>query len=157
MIDQLSILNGKKYFSLGIFQIYLLFMSTKKYIKYLLLAALRLNHGNLMEVHEKELNIEVNKTAILYHLDHHLLPDMNFKVQCLIKKKISILKNLINLYSSYILKTDFTLCNCLFGSVKLTNNTNLDKYKYTGYSIGFYSRSEFLFTIVSYGKNAIWS
>ena len=93
MIDKLRILNGTKYFSLGIFQIYLLFMSTKKYIRYLLLAALRLNHGNLKEVHEKELNREINKAAILYHLDHHLLPDMNFKVQPLIKKKISSLKN----------------------------------------------------------------
>ena len=78
---------------------------------------------------------------------------MNFKVQCLIKKKISIL-NLI-LINLYTLKTDFTLCSCLFGSVKLTNNTNLDKYKYTDYTIGFYSCSEFLFTGVSYGKNAI--
>ena len=49
------------------------------------------------------------------------------------------------------------LCNCLFGSPKLTKNANLDKYKYTGYNIGFYSGSEFLFPYVSYGKNAIWS
>ena len=29
------------------------------------------------------------------------------------------------------LNTDFTLCNCLFGSVKLTKNVDLDKYKYS--------------------------
>ena len=45
--------------------------------------------------------------------------------------------------------------NCLFGSVKLTKNADLDKYKYTGYGIAFYSRSEFLFTDRSYGKNVI--
>ena len=53
------------------------------------------------------------------------------------------------------LNTDFTLGNCLFGSVKLTKNADLDKYKYTGYGIAFYSRSEFLFTDRSYGKNVI--
>ena len=51
--------------------------------------------------------------------------------------------------------TDFTLNNCLFGSVKLTKNTGLDKYKYSGKSIGFDSRSEVLFTDGSFGKNAI--
>ena len=38
------------------------------------------------------------------------------------------------------LNTDFTLVNCLFGSVKLAKSPDLDKYKYTGYSIGFNSR-----------------
>ena len=53
------------------------------------------------------------------------------------------------------LNTDFTLGNCLFGSVKLTKNTDLDKYKYPGYDIGFDSRSEFLFADGSYRKNVI--
>ena len=45
------------------------------------------------------------------------------------------------------LNTDFTLTNCLFGSVKLTKNADSDKYRYdSGYGIGFDSRSEFLFT-----------
>ena len=34
LIDKFSILNGTKYFSLGIFQNYLVFTPTKKYIKY---------------------------------------------------------------------------------------------------------------------------
>ena len=40
-------------------------------------------------------------------------------------------------------------------SVKLTRNADLDKYKYSGYGIGFDSRSEFLFTNRSFGKNGI--
>ena len=39
--------------------------------------------------------------------------------------------------------TDFTLGKCLLGSIKLTKNADLEKYKYTGYSIGFGSGSEF--------------
>ena len=34
----------------------------------------------------------------------------------------------------------------MFGSVKLTKNADLYKYKYVGYSIGFDSRSQYLFT-----------
>ena len=51
---------------------------------------------------------------------------------------------MITLYISYTLgpelgnpSTDFILSNCLFGSAKLTKNSDLDKYKYTSYSIGF--------------------
>ena len=53
------------------------------------------------------------------------------------------------------LKADFTLNNCSFRSVKLTKNADLDKYKYSGYGMGFDSRSEFLFTDGSFGKNVI--
>ena len=34
MINKFSILNGAKYFSLGIFQNYIVFLPAKKYIKY---------------------------------------------------------------------------------------------------------------------------
>ena len=75
---------------------------------------------------------------------------------------ISIPKKVINLYISYTLNPwlrnlniDFTLKNCLFGSVKLTKNADPDKCKYSGYEIGFDSRSEFSFTDGSVGKNVI--
>ena len=53
------------------------------------------------------------------------------------------------------LNTDFTLNNCLFGSVKLAKNADPDKYKYSGYGIGLYSCLEFSFTDGSMGKNII--
>ena len=70
---------------------------------------------------------------------HHFLPDVNF---------ISgpQLRNL---------NTDFTLGDCLYRSVKLTKNADLDKCKYTGYGIRFDFHSGFLFTDGRYGKNAI--
>ena len=39
--------------------------------------------------------------------------------------------------------------------IKLTKNADLDKYKYSSYSIGFDSRSEFLFTDGKFGRNVI--
>ena len=91
----------------------------------------------------------------------HLLPDKYFNGYCLINNT-SIPKKVINLYVSYTLtlwfknvNTDFTLKSCLFGSVKLTKSADLDKYKYSGYNMEFDSRSEFLFTDRSMGKNVI--
>ena len=53
------------------------------------------------------------------------------------------------------LNADFMLNNCLFRSVKLTKNSGLDKYKYSGYGLGFDSRTEFSFADGSMGKNVI--
>ena len=88
---------------------------------------------------------------------------MNFNGHCLIKNNISIPKKVINLYISYTLgpqlrnlNTDFTLGNFLFGSVKLTKNAALDKYKYSGYGIGFDSRSEFSLPDITMGKKSLF-
>ena len=52
------------------------------------------------------------------------------------------------------LNTDFTLGNCLFESVKLTKNADLDKDRYSGYGIGFASSLEFSLPDGTMGKNA---
>ena len=41
-----------------------------------------------------------------------------------------------------------TIENCLFGAVKLTKNADIDKYKYSGYGIGFDGRGIFQFLVV---------
>ena len=53
------------------------------------------------------------------------------------------------------LNTDFTLGNFLFGSGSLTKNADLDKYKYSGYSIGSDSHSELSLPDYTMGKNGI--
>ena len=65
----------------------------------------------------------------------------------------------MNLYISNILcpclrnlNTCFALNNCLFGSVELIKNVDPDKYKCSGYGIGFDFRSEFSFSDGSMGK-----
>ena len=66
---------------------------------------------------------------------------MNFNGNCLIIN-ISSSKKVINIYFSNKLNPQlgrlnmsFPLDDCLFGSVKLTNNADLDKYKYSDYGI----------------------
>ena len=95
-------------------------------------------------------------------VDHHVLPDINFNGHCLTKNNISIPKKVKNLYISYTLGQQlrslnkiFTLGNCLFGSVKLTKNADLDKYKYIGLGIGFDSSSGFSLPDSTMRKNVI--
>ena len=140
MINNFSILNGAKYSSLGIFQNYLLFILTKRDIKYFsgtTWIELWKSNGMSQESIENITKSDSNFAPIF--VDHHLLLDRNFNGHCLIKNNISIPKKVINLYISYTLglklrnlNTEFALGNCLFGSVKLTKNADLDKYKHTG-------------------------
>ena len=90
---------------------------------------------------------------------------MTFNRHCLIKNNISIPKKVINLYISYTLtswlrnlSSYFKLGDCLFWSVKLTKNSDTNKYKYRGYSgcsIGFNLRSEFALPDWNMRRNVI--
>ena len=57
--------------------------------------------------------------------------------------------NIVNIYIVYEITSDYkdinypTLENCLFGSVKLTKNPDIDKYEYSGYGIGFDRETSF--------------
>ena len=135
LINKFSILNGAKYFSLEIFQNYLVFIPARKCIKYF-------SGTNWIQSWKSngmsEKNIEkITKSDSNFaptFVDHHLSLDINFTGHCLIRSDISTPKKVINLYISYTLglllkhlHSDFTLVNCLFGSVKLTKNADLDK------------------------------
>ena len=145
MINKFSILNGAKYFSSGIFENYLVIIPAKKYNKYFS-GTTRIDSwkSNGMSEENIENIAESDNSLAPYFVDHHLLPDISFNGNCLIKHNISIPKEVINLYISYTLNpqlrnlnTDFTLGNWLFESLKLTKNADLDKYKYSGYGMIF--------------------
>ena len=48
-----------------------------------------------------------------------------------------------------------TLENCLLGVVKLTKNADIDKYKYSGYAIGFDGHGALLHPSGGFGQNII--
>ena len=88
---------------------------------------------------------------------------IKFKGICL-KQDIScfIHGNVVNLYFSYELNawsrdlnTYFTIDNCLFGAVKLSKNTDPDKYSHSGYGIGFDARLQFSLADRSSGENVV--
>ena len=89
---------------------------------------------------------------------------LKFKGSCLKKKDKAPFtpSNVVNLFIAYELdtwsrdlNTGFTLKDCLFGAVKITKNVDFYKCVYTGYGIGFDSRSEFSLPDASMGKNVI--
>ena len=98
-------------------------------------------------------NLHISDITFLPELiDTYQLSRVKFKGICLEQDSVSFLhKKIVNLYVSYTLdlwsgglNTDFTLDNCIFGAVELTKNSNPDKCKYSGYTMGFNSRSRFL-------------
>ena len=50
---------------------------------------------------------------------------------------------------------DRKLKNCLFGAVTLTKNTDIDKYKHSGYGTGFDRTSSFSFPGGGFGQNVL--
>ena len=67
----------------------------------------------------------------------------------------------VNIYIVYELaessshSDDPTLKNCLFGAATLTKNADIDKYRYSGYGIGFDRRSTFSFSGAGFGQNVL--
>ena len=67
----------------------------------------------------------------------------------------------VNIYIVYELgasssnDSDPTLKNCLFGAVTLTKNTDIEKYEYSGFGIGFDRRSSFTFPGGGFGQNVL--
>ena len=77
---------------------------------------------------------------------------VKFNRRCLKQDKVTYNHGkIVNIYivyeisKNYSIRTYPTLENCLFGAVSLTKNADIDKYKYSGYGIGFDRGGEFSF------------
>ena len=51
------------------------------------------------------------------------------------------------------LNAEFTLKDCFLGAVKLSKNTDLNIYSYSGYGIGFSSR--YVFSVQNWAKSVV--
>ena len=77
------------------------------------------------------------------------------------KKVIYDHEKIVSIYIVYDLQSNpnynpgFTLENCLFGAVKVTKNADVNKYKHSGYGIGFDGKWVFTHPSGSFGNNAI--
>ena len=87
---------------------------------------------------------------------------VTFTRSCLKQSKISYIHGkIVNIYIPYELgasssnDNDPTLKNFLFSAVTLTKNSDIDKYKHSGYGTGFDRRSNFSFPGGGYGKNVL--
>ena len=86
---------------------------------------------------------------------------VDFRETCLKQDKTTFNHGkIVNIYIVYELnklysKTTPTLVNCLYGAVSITKNVDIDKYKYSGYGIGFDRRWLYLLPIGRFGRNVI--
>ena len=140
---------GKSYFENNGMQHYLVFQSIDIYLKF------NPRTGLLSEWESKGLSHKIIKpphtsAAPRPGFDNNGKRYFVFTATCLKEDEPkSKFQKIINIYIAYDLQSnlnynpDFTLENCLFGAVKITTNTDVDKYKYSGYGIGFDGRGVF--------------
>ena len=109
------------------------------------------------------------KITSIKTLDHSITPNLSycgtktrveFNGSCLKQDKITFNHGKTsNIYIVYEITKNInisdypTLENCLFGAVSFTKNTDIDKYKYCGYGIGFNRRGSFSILGIGLGRN----
>ena len=163
----LSYFKGKQYFDEGSGkQSYLVFLPLSKYFKLNTIVGVV---DYVLSWQSKGLSNESIKSAATS--DNSLNPRLGYcgtkiRVQftgsCLKEPKFTIThKKVVNIYIVYELgastshSSDPTIKNCLFGGVTLTKNADIEKYKYSGYGVGFDRRSSFSFPSGGFGQNVL--
>ena len=165
--NDLSYYCGKQYFDEGSSkQNYLVFLPMGKYFKLNSVVGVI---DRVLSWQSKGLSNESIKPPTT--TNNSLTPELNhygtktrakFIRSCLKQSKISYShKKVVNIYIVYELEafgshdSDPTIKNCLFGAVTLTKNADIEKYKYSGYGIGFDRRSSFSFAGGGFGQNVL--
>ena len=165
--NDLSYYRGKQYFDEGRGKKnYLVFLPMRKYFKLNSVVGV-VDH--FLSWQSKGLSNESIKPPAT--TNNSLTPELNYygtktKVKftgsCL-KQSSHILthKRVVNIYIVYELTasslhdSDPTIKNCLFGAVTLTKNADIEKYKYSGYGIGFDRRSSSSYPSGGFGQNVL--
>ena len=165
--NDLSYYRGKQYFDEGSGkQNYLVFLPMRKYFK---LSSVIGVIDRVLSWQSKGLSNKSIKPPTTS--DNSLTPELNyygtkirvkFTRSCLKQSDhIFTHKKVVNIYIAYELAassshdSDPTIKNCLFGAVTLTKNADIEKYKYSGYGIGFDRRSSFSFPSGGFGQNVL--
>ena len=165
LAKELGYFHGKNYFDEDCALHYYVFQPISKYLK----VAYLNDMNNILSWKSRGLNdveIESIKTN-----DYSLNPQMDTYGMSKIRIKFNgsflnrfpptiLHGDIVNIYIVYEITSDYkdinypTLGNCLFGSVKLAKNADIDKYGYSGYGIGFDRETSFSFGNET-GKNVI--
>ena len=165
--NDLSYFRGKQYFDEGSGkQNYLVFLPMKKYFKLNSVVGVI---DRVLSWQYKGLSNKSIKPPTTS--DNSLTPELNYYgtkikikfIESCLKQSDHIFtdKKVVNIYIVYELAasssqdSDPTLKNCLFGAVTLTKNADIEKYKYSGYGVGFDRRSSFSFTGGGFGQNVL--
>ena len=163
----MSYYRRKQYFDEGSGkQNYLVFLPTGKYFKLNSVVGVI---DRVLSWQSKGISNESIKPPTTSN--NSLTPELNYygtKIRvkfirsCLKQSKNSYTHGkVVNIYIFYELAassshdSDPTIKSCLFGAVTLTKNADIEKYRYSGYGIGFDRRSSFSFTGGGFGQNVL--
>ena len=104
MISGYQMPNGTKYFYLGIFHNYLVFIPAKKFIEcFSANSRINLWKSNGMLEENIENITKWDTTFARNFVNQYVLSNINFNRHCLMNNNISITKKVINLHISYML------------------------------------------------------
>ena len=163
----LSYFRGKQYFDEGSGkQNYLVFLPMRKYFKLNPVSGVT---DYVLSWQSKGISNEsiepftISNNSLNPRLSYY---DTNVRVyftkSCLKQSnRIFTHKKIVNIYIVYELAasssytSDPLIKNCLFGAVTLTKNADIEKYRYSGYGIGFDRRSSFSFPSEGFGQNVL--
>ena len=161
-----SYFRGKSHFEEDGTQNYLVFQSTYRYFKKIE----GVGSGNYIYFWKSN-GLSDEKRDSITASNHKITPELSFygnktRVKfigsCLKQDKVTYSHGtIVNIYIVYEISKHYsisvypTLEHCLFGAVSLTQNADIDKYKYSGYGIGFDTYGEFSFGIRGFGRNCI--
>ena len=147
-IFDLSYFWGKNHFDEDGNQNYYIFQPISKYLKVAyvndITYILSWKSRGLNDI--KIESIKTNNYLLNPRMDHYDMSKIRIKFDGSFLNRFppTILHgNIVNIYIVYEITSDYkdinypTLENCLFGSVKLTKNADIDKYGYSGCGIGF--------------------
>ena len=148
---------GKSYFGDDGNQNYLIFQSMSRYLKFVT------NSQNISSWRSKGLSEkEIKAVNGLYTSVNYVNKKLclKFEGSCLAQTKVTYThKNTVNIYSVYEIGAttrnsyDPKLINGLFGGVTLVKNSDINKFGYTGYGIGFDRGTTFSFPSGGFGHN----
>ena len=161
-----SFFIGKSHFEKDGTQNYLVFQPMYRYFKRIA----GVGNGNYIYYwqskglsDEKINSIKTPNHSITPNLDYYgTKTRVEFNGSCLKQDKVTFNHGkVVNIYIVYEISksiniSDYpTLENWLFGAVSLTKNADIDKYKYSGYGIGFDRHGSFSFPGTGLGRNVI--
>ena len=155
---------GKSHFEEDGVQSYLVFQPLNKYFK----VTTNANTKYISSWQSKGLSDEIIKP--LATNDYKFNPKVNyygtktrleFRGSCFKQEKSKFNHGeIVNIYIVYEIDTTYikshpSLLNCLFGTVNITKNADIDKNKYSEYGIGFDRNGIYLLPDGSFGRNVV--
>ena len=154
LAKELSYFHGKNYFDEDGNQNYYIFQPISKYLKVAhvndITYILSWKSRGLNDV--KIESIKTNNYSLNPRMDHYDMSKIRIKFDGSFLNRFppTILHgNIVNIYIVYEITSDYkdinypTLENCLFESLKLTKNADIEKYGYSRYDIGFDRETSF--------------